>query len=449
MSHVRPWLLVLLLAAVATGVVSEWAARRVATPLPAVHPARCAIARPAPAIGAESGASAITADYERHPTLGWVPTSRSPHYPDTARIPRDGRDWIALFGDASLAGSSDLPGGTLSAQLDAALAAPVVSYAVVGHGIERIVARYSETLSQLDPAPRTTLVGFRVDAVERLAKPAASRARQRSSLLELAHALWTQQPPTAAGPDDASGCLDEPDRLRLHNLLAELSAAAGDRGVELVVSLHSPAVPRPQHAKYLELLRSELDALAVHHIDAWQPDTARGAREQIAFAASQLERRLERAADYTWGTPIGFGKQGGAERYRLSGFHRPEKTHRWTTNRVARLEISPPPSSGGIVATIQFQRAMTLEDDDRELVLRVGRVAVARWPLRRIRTRMRDTFFIDEGIAATRPLEFRFELNSLRTANELGLGRGKTKLGFSIASLTLQPEDTDERGAID
>jgi hypothetical protein len=92
---------------------------------------------------------------------------------------------------------------------------------------------------------------------------------------------------------------------------------------------------------------------------------------------------------------------------------------------------------------------MTLEDDDRELVLRVGRVAVARWPLRRIRTRMRDTFFIDEGIAATRPLEFRFELNSLRTANELGLGRGKTKLGFSIASLTLQPEDTDERGAID
>lgn len=445
MSHLRAWLLALLLAAVAAGVVSEWAARRIGAPLPAHSRSRCTVLRPAPAIGAESGASAITADYERHSTLGWVPTERSPHHPDTTRIPRDGSDWIALFGDASITGSSGLPDGALAARLGAALATPVVSYAVAGHGIERIVARYGETLATLDPGPRTTLVGFRVDAIERLADAPPSDRPRRSHLLDLVRAQWTQQPPDAAELRDTRACVHEPNRLRLQNLLAELRTTAEQRGVELVVSLHAPAAPGPEHTQYLELLRHELDALGVHRIDAWDPDTGRGTREQITFAASQLERRLERAADYAWGTRIGFGKQESVERHRLSGFSRPMDTHRWMTSRLARLDLSPPPTAGGIVATIRFQRAMTFEGDTRELVLRVGRVAVGRWPLRRLRRSLQDTFYIDEGLAATRPLEFRFELESLRSAHELGVGNSKRKIGVAIASLTLQPEGGDDR----
>jgi len=445
MSRRRPWVLLLLLAALAAALVSEWAARRIGGPLPAHNRPRCAIVRPAPAIGAESGASTITADYERHPTLGWVPTERSPHHPDTARIPRDGGDWIALFGDASITGASGLPDGALAARLGPSLTTPVVSYAVAGHGLEHIVARYADTLATVDSTPRTTLVGFRVDAIERLADTPPSEPPPRSHLLGLIRARWTQQPSGAPDHDDTRDCVHEPNRLQLRNLLTELRATAEQRGVELVVSLHAPAAPGPEHMQYLELLHHELDALNIHRIDAWDANTARGTREQSAFAAAQLERRLEHAADYIWGKRIGFGKREGAEHHGLSGFSGPHDAYRWMTSRVAWLDLSPPPSAGGIVATIEFRRAMTFEGDPRELVLRVGRVAVGRWPLRQLRKNLEDSFYIDEGLAAVRPLEFRFELESLRSAHELGIGKSKRKIGVAIAALTLAPEHESAR----
>jgi hypothetical protein len=436
----RPWLIVLLLVAIAAGTLGEWTARRLASSAPDAAQATCRAGMPSPAIGAEPGASSITRHYQRHPTLGWVPGESSPHHPDTSRIPGGGGEWIALFGDGSVAGAPDLPGGPLPVRLDAALEAPVVSYAVAGHGLDRIAARFVETISSVEPSPRTALVGFRVDAIERAARSGTSDRGwlSRSRLLELV--LAKLSPPSEEHAESLGDCVQEPDLLKLREHLRELRVVADEHDVELIVSLHAPAAPGSQHARELELLESELDQLAIHRLAAWDPEAKRGARARLDFSAQRLVQRLESRADYVWGTPIGFGKGEAIERYRRTGLGQPNEDSRWMLDPVAQVEISPPSSPGGIIADIEFSRAVTFEDDKRELVLRIGRVAVGRWPLWRLRKRWHDTFYIDEGIAAGRPLDFRFEVAFLRSPHELGRSDNKTQYGVAITSLTLKPE---------
>jgi len=445
--RVRPGLVALALGTLVVAIGSEWAVRRAALSVPLRTELRCDAPPilPAPAIGAESGASTITALYERHPTLGWVPTPESHHAPATGRIPPPAKPWIGLFGDGSLAGPLDLPGGPIPEQLARKLDRPVVSYAVSGHDLQRIVARYRDTLDRLasrNQSPDTTLIAFRVDALERLAEPpeAAGSLLDRSRLVALLRAGWDDRSSDEKEPGEALDCYREPDPVRLRNLLGELRRAAEQSGAELIVSLHPPAVPEAADARYRALLHRELDDQNIHRIDAWAPAAEHGPHERITFATKQLETRLATRADYVWGDRVGFGKQEEVSAYRTAGFREPGADFRWMMSRVAKIELSPPSTDGGIIGEVELAYAMTFDEDTRELVLRVGEVAVGRWPLNRLRRRLRDSFFIDEGLAATRPLAFRFELESLRSPKEIGIGENEKKYGAAVRSLTLRPD---------
>jgi len=421
---------------------AEWAARQPALGGPSAPHAACRPAIPDPAIGAEAGASIVTRDYRRHPTLGWVPGPRSPHHPRSERIPLDGSPWIALFGDGAVTNSPFLPGGSLPEKLSTSLDLPVVSYAVAGHDLARIVERTTTTLAQQQPPPRTALVGFRADVVEHL----ASAGRVNEAHTWRSHLLARLQGVDPAN-ETATPCEGTIDRERVVALLGELQAAARAQGTELVVALLPPAAPRPNQRGYRDLLLDILDDLAIHSVSLWQLDDPVAARGQTEQAARVLRERLAHRADYYWGTPIAFGEGGNAERYHLAGFSAGRKHGRWTVEPTAHLEVSPPAHPNGILAEVRFNNAVANDVDDRQLVVRVGEVAVARWPIARLRKRLQETFFLDAGIAAERPLTIRFELASLKSPRETGRGKNPRKLGVLIDSLTLRPDRQSLPGA--
>ena len=425
----------LALGTVVLALAAEWAARQPALGGASSRPLACRPTNPAPAIGAEAGASIITRDYQRHPTLGWIPGPASPHRPRTENIPSDGSPWIAVFGDGSVADSPSLPGGSLPEKLNASLELPVVSYAVAGHDLARIVERATTTFRQQQPAPRTALVGFRTAVIE---APSSTAPANHSD-------AWRSHLIDRLRGDDASAsgralCEQTIERERILTLLRELDGAARAQGTELIVAVFPAAAPRPDQEGYSDLLAGALDDLAIHSVSLGFPTEPITAREQTARAASALRERLAHRADYYWGTPITFGKAGNAERYQLSGFSAPREGGRWTTEPTARLEVSPPAHPGGILAEVEFADAVASKADARQLVVRVGEIAVARWPITQLRKRGQDTFFLDAGIAAVRPLEIRFELESLKSLEEVGRGKHRRKLGVLIKSLTLRPD---------
>lgn len=436
------WVFGLLLAAAGVALVAEWAARQWAPGLPSRDYATCRPAIPAPAIGAEAGASVVTRDYERHPTLGWVPGPRSPHHPQTQRIPRDGTAWVALFGDGSVADSPFLPSGSLPEKLARRSALPVVSYAVAGHSLARIVERTSTTLGALRASPRTIVVGFRADIVEHLTNPrlASTPGPWRSHLIDRVRVRLAPDTRDESPPP----CEREIDHALLASLLNELQTAADKRGSELVVAVLPPAARGPDHVRYHELLMSALSELAIHAVAVWNPVEQRSARDRADRAAAALAKRLEVRADYYWATPIEFGKGGNLDRYSPTGFSRPGGRIRWMREPTAQLSVSPPPHAGGILVDIHFNRSIATKGDARELVFRIGEIAVARWPMSRLQRPLEDTFFIDHGLAATRPLDFRIELAPLLSAREVGISDSPRKIGAAIISLTLHPEARHE-----
>jgi len=433
----KPWHIALVLTAVAAAAVSEWAVRsEIASTAGQTH---CRVAQPMPAIGSEPGASTVTANYERHAELGWIPTRRSPHYPETDRIPRSGAPWVALFGDGAVAGPVGLEGGALPERISASLDVPVVSFAVAGHDLDKIAARLAATLSAAPHPPRTTLVGFRVDAIAGFAKLVPDPSDTEAPI-RLGPWLARLGLPTESAP---SACVRDLDRGQVRSWLLGLVKTADASGAELVVSLHAPAAPDDEDLAFQRALHEELDELAIHYVDTWQPDAALTARDQIENAAQQLAVRLQYPANYVWGSRISFERDGNLDHFPTSGFGYPTRRWSWMKERVATVAVAPPAGDNAIVAEVEFGKPATIDDDPRELVIRIGEVAVGRWAVSSLRKRRKDSFFIDEGIAVQRPLELRFEIDGLKSPRELGIREDDRLLGVPVVSLTLRPELVD------
>lgn len=419
---------------------AEWTLRENGATSPPLGPSACRTTLPSPAIGEEAGASLVTRDYQRHPSLGWVPGPHSSHRPQTERIPRDDAPWVAVFGDGSVTHDPSRPGGSLPGKLGDALQVPVLSYAVAGHSLARIVERTTETLEALEHPPRTVVVGFRADIVEQLSPSVHPSSSEpfRSRLLETLTSLSARTPASTATVD----CEQYVERSLIVTLLQELQAVTEGTS-ELIIAILPPAVPGPEHHGNRALLTGVLSELAIHSALLWDPESNVNARGQVAHAAAAMADRLAHPTDYYWGLPIDFGQDGNAESYQPAGFRRPDKRSRWTTQPTAHLRVSPPPTAGGILVDVDFTNAIATEGDTRELVVRVGGVAVGRWPMARLRKHLRDTFFLDAGLATARPLEFQFELEPLYSPRDIGLNQDPTPLGVAISSLTLRPDTTN------